>query len=341
MVRFAQQCEEAGFWGCGYNDSQMYYRDTYVVMAAVLAATQQLVVHPALTSPGLRHTSVLASLAKTLQEIGADRFELWLGRGQAAPQKVGLEPLRLSALRAAVEEVRRVMAGEWDVYGVHSHLYMGGEPTVPIFLAGHGPRSIRLAGELGDGVFLGVPLTREGLAQGRAWLAEGAASAGRDPAGIEEVIEVRCVVRDTKEEARRVWSPMLLPILASPDIDEWLAARGIDYDVTDLKPHVARVMAEASQMDPSLMHTDDWERAMTLADVIPADLRAMMTDATAIAGEPDFVLARLRQLEEWGATRVYLSSVLTFQPSEEERRAFQEVIGPGLRESAMREEVSR
>jgi len=105
MVLFAQQCEAAGFWGCGYNDSQMYYRDTYVVMAAVLAATRRLVVHPALTSPGLRHTSVLASLAKTLQEIGVDRFELWLGRGQAAPQKVGLDPSRgLSRLSASAGE---------------------------------------------------------------------------------------------------------------------------------------------------------------------------------------------------------------------------------------------
>ena len=58
MVDFAKKCEAAGFYACGFNDSQLYFRDPYVVSSSVLANTERLVVHPALTCPGPRHTSV-------------------------------------------------------------------------------------------------------------------------------------------------------------------------------------------------------------------------------------------------------------------------------------------
>ena len=57
VVTFAQKCEAAGFHGCGFNDSQLYFRDTFVVASHVLANTERLVVHPALTSLGTRHAA--------------------------------------------------------------------------------------------------------------------------------------------------------------------------------------------------------------------------------------------------------------------------------------------
>ena len=111
MVTFAQRCEEAGFSGVGVNDAQMFYRDTYIVMAQILQNTQRLRVHPALTCPGPRHTSVVAASAKTVQEFGPDRFELWLGRGGAAPMMVGLPRLRVRQMREAIVKIKAFMAG--------------------------------------------------------------------------------------------------------------------------------------------------------------------------------------------------------------------------------------
>ena len=330
MVDFARRCEEAGFWGCGFNDAQMHYRDTYVVMAAVLAATSSLRVHPALTCPGLRHASVIANLAKTLQEIGPGRFELWLGRGAAAPQTVGLPQLKPREMRETIVEIQRTMAGESGVFGTGSEMYIGGGEKVPVFLASRGPQGAKLAGELCDGVLLGVPPTAEGLAMGKGWIAEGAARSGRDLSEVEIVPELRCVVRETKEEAQRAWSPHLLAILAAPTAEQWLRERGIEYDITGLQPKVREAYQGMQKLYPSPHIAEDWDAAMTLADVIPGDLKAAMSDAMAAVGDPDDVARRIGELEALGVQRLYLMPALTFQLPEEELKGFQEVIGSAV-----------
>lgn len=68
IVSFAQRCEDAGFSGLGFVDSHTFLRDVYVVMAQVLQNTERIRVRPAVTCPGPRHTSVIASVAKTVQE---------------------------------------------------------------------------------------------------------------------------------------------------------------------------------------------------------------------------------------------------------------------------------
>ena len=69
IVDFARRCEEAGFSGLGFVDSHTFLRDVYVVMAQVLQHTERIRVRPAVTCPGPRHTSVIASVAKTVQEL--------------------------------------------------------------------------------------------------------------------------------------------------------------------------------------------------------------------------------------------------------------------------------
>ena len=189
VVAFAQRCEEAGFHACGFNDSQLYFRDAFVVASHVLANTERLVVHPALTCPGPRHASVIASAAKTVQEFGPGRYELWLGRGDAAVSTTGQRAVTLSATRQAVGEIMRTMAGEWGVWGdSHVHLHHSDGPPIPVFLGGRAPKVIGIAGELCDGVMLGVPPNAESIAEARGWLADGAAKAGRDPGAIETVL---------------------------------------------------------------------------------------------------------------------------------------------------------
>ena len=76
IVSFAQRCEDAGFSGLGFVDSHTFLRDVYVVMAQVLQNTERIRVRPAVICPGPRHTSVIASVAKTVQELGPGRYEL-------------------------------------------------------------------------------------------------------------------------------------------------------------------------------------------------------------------------------------------------------------------------
>ena len=337
MVTFAQRCEEAGFSGVGINDAQMFYRDTYIVMAQILQNTQRLRVHPALTCPGPRHTSIVAASAKTVQEFGPDRFELWMGRGGAAPTMVGMPQLRVGQMRDAIVKIKAFMAGEWGVYqpvpgrADRVRMHHGGGKPVPIYItAGGGPLVTRLAGELCDGVLLSSPLNAEGLAQRRTWLAEGAARAGRDVSEVHQILQMHCVIRETRKQAVRGWSPHLLSILAGATAEEWLQKRGIDYDVTPLKPRFQEAYTKMQAMYADSRHIQDWEAAEKISDVIPYELQEAMGDTMAVLNDPDQVTKKIRELESLGMEHVYMYPAETFNLPEQELRAFQEVIGPAL-----------
>lgn len=339
IVEFAQKCEEAGLSGCGFNDSQNIFRDTYVVMATVLANTKRLRVHPALTCPGPRHTSIVASSAKTVQEFGPDRFELWLGRGNTAMTAVGMSRLTIKEMRDAVTKIKRYMAGEWDVYtplkgtAEHVRMHHGGGLPVPVYIAAGGPIMQRMAGELADGVLMSVLLTKEGLAQGRARIAEGAARVKRNPSEVHEVIQMRCLIRPTKREAVRAWSPNLLSILAGPNTEKWLQERAIQYNIASLKPKFRAAEHEMHNLYPDAHHAQDWPAAEKLAEAIPYELQEAMGDTMAVLGDPDQVTRRILELESWGVNHIYLYPVETFRFPEPEVKAFREVVGPALKKA--------
>jgi alkanesulfonate monooxygenase SsuD/methylene tetrahydromethanopterin reductase-like flavin-dependent oxidoreductase (luciferase family) len=339
-VEFARQCEDAGFSGCGFNDAQMYLRDPYVVMASVLAGTEHLRVHPAVACPGPRHASVIASSAKTTQEFGADRFELWLGRGDTAPKSVGLPQLSIDDMRKAVIQITGLMNGDPNVYeslkegASFSRLHHGGDPPVPVYLTAHGPVMMRMAGELASGVLMSVSLTEEGLAQGRAWVAEGAARAGRSLSDVHEVVMVPCLIRDTKKEAVRWWSPNVLRVLASPGAEKWLLERSIQYNIISLKPKFQEAMVKLQKLYPEPAYVQDWAAAVKIAEVVPQDLQEIMGDEMAVLGDPDQVTHEILKLKSLGVNRIFLRPCELFRFPEEELQAFKEVIGPALKKAS-------
>ena len=335
VVKFAQRCEEAGFSGCGFNDAQSYFRDNYVVTSHVLANTTRLRVHPAVTCLGPRHSSVIASAAKTVAEFGRDRFELWLGRGDAATRMTGLPTTPAKDMRRHITAIHRFMAGEWDVYpGVHSILHHGGEPTVPIYLASRGPLSTRLAGELCEGILMAAPPNAEGIALHRKWLAEGAARAGRDVSEVHEVLQLSCTIRETMEEARRCWAPRLATMLAEDDAQEQARRLGFEEEIGGLRAQALKALEVIQSLYPDPGHAQDRETAIKASEFVPKDMLARFCETRGAIGDPDYVLARLKELQKLDVKHVYLFGIETFQLPEPERRAFQEVIGPGLASSS-------
>jgi alkanesulfonate monooxygenase SsuD/methylene tetrahydromethanopterin reductase-like flavin-dependent oxidoreductase (luciferase family) len=123
--------------------------------------------------------------ASTVHERSSGRLVLGLGTG--APRRGAL-----AALEAAVGEVRgavdRAMASPPAGDGV---LALGS--PIPIWIAALGPKAVRLAGRIADGVLLNW-CSPERVAQARDQLAEGAADAGRDPTSIVVGAYVRAAI---------------------------------------------------------------------------------------------------------------------------------------------------
>lgn len=319
VTKFIQRCEEAGFDAVGVVDSQMNARDLMVVLSQAATATQRIRLMPAVTNPVTRHASVLASAARSLDDLAPGRVEIWMGRGGAAVRLAGLPYGSVQRMRETIEAYRRLLSGQWDVFaGTHSRLE--GARHVPIYLAASGPRALALGGEVADGVLLGVGLQTEALVRARRLVEEGARAAGRDPAAIDIVISAHTVIREDREEARAWAGPLCAERLSDP---AWLRDRGIDG-----RGLVAPPELRALYPDPS--HAADWALARKLSAFLPHGLRAELSDALGIIGTPADCLRRLEELAQAGFQRVHLQALGSNFMPETEVRLFGEVIRPAL-----------
>jgi 5,10-methylenetetrahydromethanopterin reductase len=97
--------------------------------------------------------------------------------------------------------VRALVAGEEVDFGAVRGRLRWSLQQAPIFFSGDGPRVLRTAGMVADGVILGGGLDEATLQRSLRLLAEGAASAGRDPQTLERWIFAKVSFGATEAEA--------------------------------------------------------------------------------------------------------------------------------------------
>ena len=189
IVTWAREAEAAGFEMVGIPDSPLLVRETYVTCTAIAAATQRIRVSPLVTNPVTRHPSVAAGALMALDELAPGRVAVTIGSGDSAAHMVGRRSARLSEVKAYVEAVRGLLAGEtvsWDGTEFRSSWpSLEHRPDVEIWMSCHGPRSMRLAGQVADAAVSGFGMRPENIEFVRATVAEGAESVGRDPSEVD------------------------------------------------------------------------------------------------------------------------------------------------------------
>jgi len=145
-VTFAQRIERSRFGGLWVADSQDLFRDCFVSMTAIALNTDRIPLGTGVTNPVLRHPSVLAGAAATLDEITSGRFTLGLGSGETAVQTAGLRPATLIEMEEALRSCRKYLMNPWG----------GPSRNVPLVLAATGPRALNLAGRLADSAYMKI-----------------------------------------------------------------------------------------------------------------------------------------------------------------------------------------
>lgn len=166
-------------------------RDALVALGALAVETRALLLGTGVIPMRSRTPRLTAMAAATVHERSGGRLILGIGTG-------GSGRGALDALRETVTEVRALLAGEPDEAGDQLSLDPGG--AVPIWVSALGPRAMRLAGEIADGVILNM-CTPERIPFARARIAEGAGAAGRDPSEVAVSVYVRSWVGGDEAEA--------------------------------------------------------------------------------------------------------------------------------------------
>lgn len=226
------RAEDAGFHGVGVHDHPHSGRDVYMTLALAAQRTRRVTLYPATSSPVVRHPVLLASAAHSLEELAPGRVLLTLAPGFLSARSVGRPRGTVAAMREAIGQVQRLLAGETErVVGGDTRLRNVAPRRTPVFLLAAGPRMTELAGEVADGAMLFVGLHRDAVAAARRHLAIGAARSGRSLDGFPVIFIVTLGLAATVAEGSlwvRTWFEPGKPFLEYPSASNlhWLREAG-------------------------------------------------------------------------------------------------------------------
>ena len=195
------RAEQLGWDAALQPDSQLRRRDTYVLLAAAARVTQRVTLGPLLANPVNRHPSVTASSIATVDELAPGRVLLGWGVGDTAVRLAGLKPAKVAELESSTRLMRALLDGREVEVGAARPARLPHHRPVPIWIAAGGPRTLRMAGGVADGVFIRVGTHPANIATAVEAIRAGAVAAGRDPAAVRLGAVFHTVLVDEPERA--------------------------------------------------------------------------------------------------------------------------------------------
>lgn len=240
FLEVAQAAEAAGL------DEVWLWEDVYrqsatTQAATMLAATEHLRIGLGVLPVPLRNVVLTAMELSTLVETFPGRLVPGIGHGvQSWMEEIGARAASpLTQLREQADAVRALLRGE-TFTSVGRYVELDNARLVwppasppPLYVAGHGPRTLRLVGEVADGVILELGVQPDDVRRKLRAVAEGRAAAGRSgPFGVCAYVGVSAALRSAGAEATaahlRQWADAgvttiaVVPVAAdgSPDMTD-------------------------------------------------------------------------------------------------------------------------
>jgi probable F420-dependent oxidoreductase len=190
--------------------------DQFAILAACAVRTSRIRLGTSISSVFVRTAPTIAMAASTIADLSGGRFILGLGsshKAQVEPEHGVVYSKPLTRTRETVAFVRELIReGRASFKGQTIHIenfdlwYTPRHRDVPVYLSAVFQKGIELCGEVADGIIL-TRSTLQTAEQVRVHLAEGARTAGRDPAGIEVTSLLPASVSDTRQAALAALRP--------------------------------------------------------------------------------------------------------------------------------------
>ena len=202
VVDLAVRAETYGFSNVWTFDSHILWQEPFPIFTQILANTRNVMVGPMVTNPVTRDWTVTASIFATLNEMFGNRTIIGIGRGDSAVRVINGKPTTLAHLRECVEVVRELANGRAAEYrGSTIRFPWAARSRLDIWIAGYGPKALKLIGEVGDGFIL--QLADPDIT---AWtigaVRKAAEEAGRDPNEVAICVAAPAYVGDDPAHAR-------------------------------------------------------------------------------------------------------------------------------------------
>jgi probable F420-dependent oxidoreductase len=212
IVSLTQRAEAGGFSYGWIFDSHVIWKEPFPLLTLMAASTQTMRLGTCVTNPAVRDVTVSASLFATLNLASRGRMQLGIGRGDSSRRVLGKKPTTLENLEGFVRVFRDLNAGKTvELDGVATNLPWASGEVPRVWVAGYGPKALRIAGRIGDGVILQFA-DPDLIDWCLGFVREGAQEAGRDFSKFEVMSAAPVWPSDDLKTAREHvrWFPALV-----------------------------------------------------------------------------------------------------------------------------------
>jgi len=280
LLNFTVEAEQLGFDSVWISDHFQPWRHTnghapnaLAWLGAAGERTQRILLGTSVLTPTFRYQpAIVAQAFGTLGVLNPGRIILGVGAGESL-NEVAVTAAewpspkeRLARLREAVDLIRKLWSDDLVTYdGQYYHtlnatIYDRPDQPIPIYISAGGPVAAKYAGRAGDGFICtsgkGDELYRDKLLPA---LTEGAQAAGRDPATIERMIEIKVSFDTDRARAMqdtRIWAALALSAedkagihdaremerkaeaVADQAYRRWLVSDDPDEQIEQIRPYI-------------------------------------------------------------------------------------------------------
>lgn len=303
LEEFKQVCaaaDSAGFEQIGVVDSQSVYRELYVACTLAAGVTRKAKFGPRVTNALTRHPAVTASAMASLAEIAPGRVFLGIGSGDSAVYNLGLRAAPIKAIREYVGAIKSLYRTGEAVYQEKNIRFTWARPEIPVYLSAHGPKTLRCAGEIADGVIVGTGVQEEVAEDALKDVAEGAAAAGKRLQDMDVWWLVICNFGATKEEA----TAGIRMSLAAP-------ANQLARFTTENKHIPPKYLDAIRKLNASYdfrVHLKGETETTNTRLVRDLGLEEYLVDRYAVVGTPEECRERIQTLVGRGVENIWLST---------------------------------
>ncbi|KIF69844.1 hypothetical protein HY68_16680 [Streptomyces sp. AcH 505] len=300
---FTERVERAdgyGFDRISVGDTQLNNLECFSALGLAATRTKRALLGPGVTNAVTRDVGVMANALASLDVISGGRAFCLIARGDGAVRNAGLKPATVAEMREYFLALRDLLhTGRADFGDRHVRLPWAGKlgHKVPLYLVAEGPRMLRMAGEIADGVFVGSGLTPEVVRETLDTIHAGARSAGRDPAELDIWWDTRSGIALTHEDALY----RAKESLASVGNHAFRAGFEGKHVPAELYPQLRLYQQRFDYSEKGTSAQNG-----PLMDEL--GLTEYFTERFGVVGTPEEVVRRLRELQAMGVTQISMAS---------------------------------
>jgi 5,10-methylenetetrahydromethanopterin reductase len=298
-----KMAEDYGAEAVGTYDTAFVGGDAFVRATVIALASSRARVGLRPTNPVTREPQVMASFLASLDSLTDGRAFMDIASGDSAVLNIGYKIASRARIEDFVACVRNLLAtGEATYQGRPQRVRWSSTVVrhrVPISICAEGPKMLHLGGRIGDGVIAGTGLLPEVINDTVARVQAGARAAGRNPAEVDIWFTTRTSLHEDRDKALDNVKASVSSILNHS------MRQGLDgkHVPNDLRAKIQQYV-DGYVLYDHVLHEGPNPRRMDELGLTDYAIRRF-----ALAGNPGDWIARIEELANAGATKLWVGPV--------------------------------